>query len=85
MNKISLIIQQEYLSRVKKKSFILMTLLTPLLFIAVMLVPTWLAKAGDNEHRNIVIADQTGLYEKCIYRHRQLLFPLYYSAYNSPI
>ena len=40
-----------------------MTLLTPLLFIAVMLVPTWLAKAGDNEHRNIVIADQTGLYE----------------------
>ena len=36
MNKISLIIQQEYLSRVKKKSFILMTLLTPLLFIAVM-------------------------------------------------
>ena len=40
-----------------------MTLLTPLLFIAVMLVPTWLAEAGDNEHRNIVIADQTGLYE----------------------
>ena len=63
MNKISLIIQQEYLSRVKNKSFILMTLLTPLLFIAVMLVPTWLAEAGDNEHRNIVIADQTGLYE----------------------
>ncbi|BCI62085.1 ABC transporter permease [Coprobacter secundus] len=63
MNKISLIIQQEYLSRVKRKSFILMTLLTPLLFIAVMLVPTWLAEAGDNEHRNIVIADQTGLYE----------------------
>lgn len=64
MNKISLIIQQEYLSRVKKKSFILMTLLTPLLFIAVMLVPTWLAEAGDNEHRNIVVADKTGLYER---------------------
>lgn len=31
MNKILLIIQREYLSRVKKKSFILMTLLTPIL------------------------------------------------------
>ena len=31
MNKILLIIQREYLSRVKKKSFIVMTLLTPLL------------------------------------------------------
>lgn len=31
MNKILLIIQREYLSRVKKKSFIIMTLLTPLI------------------------------------------------------
>ncbi|MET4081646.1 ABC-2 type transport system permease protein [Pedobacter sp. UYP30] len=32
MSKISLIIQREYLSRVKKKSFIIMTFLTPLIF-----------------------------------------------------
>lgn len=31
MNKTSLIIQREYLTRVKKKSFIIMTLLGPLL------------------------------------------------------
>jgi ABC-2 type transport system permease protein len=34
MNKILLIIQREYLSRVKKKSFIVMTLLTPVIFAA---------------------------------------------------
>lgn len=34
MNKILLIIQREYLSRVKKKSFILMTLLTPIIIAA---------------------------------------------------
>jgi ABC-2 type transport system permease protein len=33
MNKILLIIQREYLSRVKKKSFIIMTLLTPLIIV----------------------------------------------------
>ncbi len=35
MNKISLIIKKEYLSRVKKKSFIIMTFLTPLLFAGI--------------------------------------------------
>lgn len=34
MNKILLIIQREYLSRVKKKSFIIMTLITPLIIAA---------------------------------------------------
>lgn len=34
MHKILLIIQREYFSRVKKKSFLLMTFLVPLFFIA---------------------------------------------------
>ena len=35
MNKVLLIIQREYLSRVKKKSFIIMTFLTPLLIAGI--------------------------------------------------
>ena len=49
MNKIKLIIAREYLTRVKKKSFILMTLLGPILMAGLMLVPIWIAtKDKDN-------------------------------------
>ena len=42
MNKTLIIIQREYLTRVRKKSFIIMTLLTPLLMIALIGTPVWL-------------------------------------------
>lgn len=61
MNKIGLIIRREYLQRVRKKSFILLTLLTPLLMAAMLFVPLWLASfKGDTI--NIAIIDQTGKY-----------------------
>lgn len=42
MNKIKIIIEREYLTRVRKKSFIVMSLLAPFLVIALMVVPAWL-------------------------------------------
>ncbi len=43
MSKISLIIKREYLSRVKKKSFLIMTILGPVLFAGIFVVPIWLS------------------------------------------
>ena len=43
MNKIWLIIKREYLVRVRKKSFIIMTFLAPLLMAGIMIVPIYLA------------------------------------------
>ena len=40
MNKISVIIKREYVTRVRKKSFIIMTILAPLLMAAIFIVPT---------------------------------------------
>ena len=40
MNNLYLIISREYLERVKRKSFIISTLLMPLLMLALMLAPT---------------------------------------------
>lgn len=48
MNKIFLIIQHEYLKRVKKKSFIIMTLITPLLMSLIWVVPILLAMQKDD-------------------------------------
>ncbi len=42
MNKISVIIKREYVTRVRKKSFIIMTILAPLLMAAIIIVPTLL-------------------------------------------
>lgn len=40
MNKISIIINREYITRVSKKSFILMTILAPILMAALIILPT---------------------------------------------
>lgn len=62
MSKISLILQREYLSRIRKKSFIIMTLLGPVLFAGMMVVPTWVSSMEDTIEKNIAIVDHTGLY-----------------------
>lgn len=54
MKKVFIIIRREYLSRVKKKSFILMTLLTPLLFISIPVITTLLS-TNTEESNNIAI------------------------------
>jgi len=49
MNKLFLIIKREYLSKVRKKSFIIMTLLTPLFMIGVFVVPILLASSSEDK------------------------------------
>ena len=56
MNKISLIIQREYLSRVKKKSFILMTVLGPVLIAGLMVAVIWFG-LQETEKQTILVVD----------------------------
>ena len=63
MSKISLIIEREYLTRVQKKSFILMTILSPVIMVVLIFAPIWLAQLSSDETRQIAIIDQTGLYK----------------------
>jgi len=60
MNKILLIIQREYLSRVKKKSFIIMTIVGPLLMAAMMILPAYLAHWSGSSEKRIAVLDETG-------------------------
>lgn len=59
MNKIILIIKREYLTRVKKTSFLVMTLVGPLLMAALMIVPAWLA-LKDKDVQIVEVIDETG-------------------------
>ena len=63
MNKMHLIIRQEYLNRVRKRSFIAMTLLMPFLFVALMSFPHWMSKINDTETHDIIVLDYTGSYK----------------------
>lgn len=64
MNKIWLVIQREYLARVKKKSFLLATLITPLIFPAIMGIFVWIALDEDtsNSLRIIEVVDENKLF-----------------------
>jgi ABC-2 type transport system permease protein len=73
MNKTLLIIQHEYLKRVKKKSFIIMTLLTPLLMMSIYLIPLWLAMQ-KNELKTVQVLDETGLFKNKLKDNEEVKF-----------
>lgn len=64
MNKIFLVIAREYLSRVKKRSFLVATLLTPLIFPTIMGFFVWIATQEKESQslRIIEVLDETNLF-----------------------
>jgi ABC-2 type transport system permease protein len=64
MHKVFLVIQREYLARVKKKSFLVATLLTPLIFPAIMAIFVWIAvEEKENQSLRVIeVVDETGLF-----------------------
>ena len=63
-NKILLIIGHEYRTRVMKLSFLLLTLLTPILFIGVSILPALIMTSEiEEDTKTIVVIDKSGMYE----------------------
>lgn len=56
-SKISIIISREYTQRVKKKSFIITTLLMPLFLAMIMILPGLMAMHNNDEIREIVVVE----------------------------
>ena len=59
MNKIGIIIQREYLTRVRKPSFIIMTFLGPILMAGLMLTPALLTMFSSSSKKSIAVLDET--------------------------
>lgn len=59
MSKIGLIIEREFAERVRKKSFIVSTLLTPLFMIAMMVLPSVMMFKGGSSTKNVVVIDNS--------------------------
>ena len=61
MNHLSLIIEREYLTKVKNKSFIVMTVLSPIVMIVLVAVVAYLSQMNNNKERTISVLDESGV------------------------
>lgn len=62
MNKIWIIIQREYITRVKRRAFIITTLLAPLGFF-LLLASSFLINSYSQSRTDVAIVDETGLFK----------------------
>ena len=59
--KLGIIIQREYLNKVKKKSFLLITFLAPVLFAAIAILPTVIMMGTKEEAKQVGVIDRSGI------------------------
>ena len=74
MRNISLIIMREFKERVYKKSFIITTLLMPLLFAAIGVAPTLIMIFAKGDTKNISVIDQSGVVAQRLESNENLVF-----------
>ena len=58
---VSIIIKREYLNRVKKKSFLIVTFIVPILFAAICVVPSVIMYAAKEEAKTVAVVDASGI------------------------
>ena len=74
MDKLWLIIKREYLTRVKKRSFILATILTPLAIVLFMVVVSFILSYESGEVKHIAVVDQANILNKTIGKDEKNLY-----------
>ncbi len=74
MRKIRIILYREYITRVRKKSFILMTIIGPILLAALFIVPIWISTLGDDEVKTIAVVDSSRLFLNIIPETEKIKF-----------
>src|SRR5687767_4266380 len=62
MNKIGLVISREYLSRVKKKSFLLTTILVPLIIVGFYAVIIAISVSDTGDKARVALIDKAGFF-----------------------
>lgn len=86
MNKIGLIIKREYTTRVKKKTFIIMTILGPLLFAGLIIGMFFIMKMEDDEFKKIAVIDETRFFDHYSLKNTQYLeFDFISDKYFDPV
>ena len=85
MNKIFLVIQREYLERVRKKSFLIMSILGPLLIAGFYGLIFYFAASDQSGPKHIVVIDQSGVFENRLKERGSLTFNYSHQSKDSAI
>ncbi|SEB72449.1 ABC-2 type transport system permease protein [Tenacibaculum sp. MAR_2009_124] len=67
MKKLRLIIEREFIAKVRNKSFIIMTFLSPIIMIGMGFLVFFLMKKNDEKVKNIVFVDESGLFKEDVF------------------
>ena len=76
MNHLGLILVREYLNKVRNKSFIIMTFMSPLLMVGVIGLVTYLSNLNNDNERHIKVLDQSGYFGHLFEDQYQITFEL---------
>ena len=74
MGKILLIIQREYLTRVRKRAFLIMTIVGPIIMASLMIVPIWLSMRDQKGLQLVQVIDESYLFKDSISSNKNLQF-----------
>lgn len=74
MSNVSIIIQREFNERVCKKSFIITTILMPVLMIVLMIAPALIMEYSRGEQKTIAVIDDSGLVAPQLQSNEELRF-----------
>lgn len=71
---LSIIISREYLERVKRKSFIISTILTPVFMVLLMVAPALIAMVSTPERKDIAVVDESGVIGRTLQNNENVRF-----------
>ncbi|MFW6223066.1 MAG: ABC transporter permease [Bacteroidota bacterium] len=74
LSKILIIIRREFLTRIRRRSFIIMSILGPMLFAGILILPTWLMSVESKEVKRIAVIDSTHIFQQTIPETKYLKF-----------
>lgn len=77
MNKISIIIAREFNERVKKKSFIITTILMPLLMLGLMVAPSLMMLFAKGDQKTLLVIDESGVVAPKLESNDEVVFTPY--------
>ena len=80
MNKLKLIIRREFIAKVRNKSFIMMTFLSPIILVGMGFLIYFLTQKNDEKIKEIVYVDNSGMFSKEDFRDTKTIKYIDYSA-----
>ena len=74
MRKMWLIIVREFMERVRKKSFVVATFVTPLLMVVMMVAPSLIMLYGSSDQKQVVVVDRSGMVAERLVTTPEVMF-----------